>query len=223
MNQKLVTLKDTGFKMAKIPKVLFHGTTKLRYEVGIPHNGALTSIKNEGLRSDVPPHMKVDLEHLGWVYLCGSIEDAKFYALYQVEMDNLVPELHEAQSMVEEVNCGSIIAVRTSLIKDSIEEDPEYEKWRKVYRQHGIPEVILNSKTGGMYGKWYRHKGNIPKKFCMGMYDLPISSQSPMLIEIMKAQANERYETNKIKILQDLIKELKMADNLSVRINENQN
>ena len=77
MNQKLVTLKDTGFRMAKIPKVLFHGTTKLRYEVGIPHNGALTSIKNEGLRSDVPPHMKVDLEHLGWVYLCGSIEDAK--------------------------------------------------------------------------------------------------------------------------------------------------
>jgi hypothetical protein len=169
--------------------LLYHGTSKARFEIGI---------KREGLRGNMPRHMKIDDEHMGYVFLSSNLNDAAFYSIYTVEMDNLVEKFKPVNQIV---NAGTIIEIRTSGIKHDLEIDPEQTMYDEDYRRED-PRMLEMYKKMCCQGQWYRYKGNIPTKYFVRVFDSPIDKQDPFIVEGFRKQAQERYATNILQIIQ---------------------
>lgn len=160
-----------------IPKILYHGTTQARYHLGI---------QNEGLRGNLPTHMKIDEQHRGYVYLTENKDDAIFYSLYTLEMDKLTEELSEIS---KSSNAGIVITIKTSNFKDTIEEDPEYHDCKARWKRYGMWEVAEELCMRGMY---YRTKTTIPTKYFAQEFIIPADKQSKKWMDLIAKQASDK-------------------------------
>jgi len=172
----------------KLPKILYHGTTLLRWNLGIRANG---------LKGDMPTHMKFDEGHKGYSYFSSNIHDAAFYSLYTLEMDNLVPEMKKLNTIA---NSGVVLTIKTSNIRDGFEEDPEYYEYKEKYSRYGYWDIAQKT---FMIGNWFRFKGNISSKNFVGTKDVPMSIQQPIVQELAKKQAMSAYNDNFTQLLME--------------------
>jgi hypothetical protein len=169
-----------------LPKTMYHGTTLARWEIGI---------KYEGLKGDMPRHLKVDNKHKGHVYLCDNIQDSAFYALLTYAFD-----MHTNNKILNQVAPTSlIIAVRTSQIRHLIEPDPEQEEVRAEYKKQLHANAFNFSQKMYMNGKWYRIKDNIPTKYLTAYKMIPTDAQDPFTMKLVKAMADDKMIEEKLR------------------------
>lgn len=160
-----------------IPKILYHGTSRGRYEVGI---------KQQGLCGDMPRYMAVDYSHFGYIFLTDSVNDAAFYSLLTLEFDNQIPKFKIINEIVG--NQGIILFINTSNLED-IEPDPERERMVKFYERWGVLEEVRQM---GLCANWYRVLGHIPTKYIHPYKDVPYNKQHPIFLKIMKETVKNR-------------------------------
>lgn len=155
------------------PHILYHGTTILRWALGID---------KEGLRGDMPRQFLVDERHKGYVFLTGSLNEAAFYSLMTLQIDNELPIVGKMQGTIPTTNSGTILAVRTSSLQ-GVEVDPEGVEQKLYFAQQGLTQEC--ERMGFMHD-WYRYNGNIPRKLVMPYKAVPASKQSPELLKFFK-------------------------------------
>jgi len=150
-----------------------------------------------GLRGDLPRHLSVDYDHMGYVFLSSAIQDATFYGLVTLEMDRLNPP-EILKEMINFSNKAVVMAVQTKTIRKEIEDDPEYWDVRKAYEEAGTWDL---AKKMMMVGDWYRYYGNIPLKYIFPYKDAPIDKQPEFMQKVYKGIARDKYleETTGIK------------------------
>ena len=168
----------------KLPNVLFHGTTRARWELGIKQNG---------LRGDLPRHLVVDYNHYGYVFLTSSKEEAILYAIQTYFFDEQVPSYNKINSVCME---GVIVGVKTSHIRKQIEIDPEHEMSDFFNKALGIEDML---KKIGWYGDWYRYKGNIPQSQIFSNGIVPINHpQNEWVIKIFREGTIETFKQKEV-------------------------
>lgn len=159
-----------------IPKILYHGTTKSRWQLGI---------KQRGLKANMPTHLEFDKQHMGYTYFAENLQDACYYALLTFAMDNNTQNAKRFNSVLP---FGIVIAIRTSNLK-GIEKDPEWDLLKQDYIKDGEWEMAQKISMRGM---WYRYKGDIPTKYIMPLVDVPVFKQYPQIMQALQGGADYR-------------------------------
>lgn len=176
-----------------IPKVLYHGTTALRY----------TMMKKSGkMDSHTPKHYERDRKKIdGYLFFTDSIREAAYYGI-----NTLVTDLRMTESELKLVKAYNdprfsqtrdsiVLAIRTSPVKHGFEIDPEYyTQCLPSYEEKKIES--LAKKDIETYTKlneqkcevWYRHKGDLPLKYVIPYKYMPysmISENQPKLLDTL--------------------------------------
>lgn len=160
-----------------IPKILYHGTSAIRYELGI---------MQQGLRGDIDRHLLVDNNHLGYVFLCDDPRDAAFYALLTCAFDDTVPKWKKLNDITGK---GVILGVRTSNFKHDIEVDPERLECENDYKKDGLWEIAQKYYFNG---NWYRMKGSIPRYKMFAYGEVPFHKQDAVTMQLIKTSVEQR-------------------------------
>jgi hypothetical protein len=171
-----------------IPKILYHGTTMTRWN---------NDIKHVGLKGNIPRRLTADEVHTGYLFFTTSPNQATSYALLSFEYDKQTMNPYY-QEWNTDSRFGVILAVKTSIIKNGFELDPEGEKVKQKYIMEGV-----SKDDPGMKHYWYRYKGSIPSKYILLFRSFPIDH--PNLAYIREQMRRTAEET---KALDDFAKDL---------------
>ena len=152
----------------KIPKVLYHGTTALRYAM----------MKFAGkMDSHMQKYYLHDNEIDGYLFFTDSITEAALFGfntcLTDLRMNESQLSLVKAYDdpKFQQSRDSVVLAVRTSQIKDGFEVDPEHYSIN-LPQTEAIRAKLLAEKNYDGLDKlmqtecvWYRYKGDIPQKY----------------------------------------------------------
>ena len=152
-----------------IPKILYHGTCRMRWETGI---------RQQGLRGDMGRQFEVDEAHMGYVFMTDARAEAAMFSLMQVTYDEKLYNFRGIRELG-----GVVIGVHTSNIRDGVEVDPECEIHRKRQKEMGIDEDM---KKSGLNGKWYRYFGTVQRSQIFPYLGVYFNKQSPVLLGIIE-------------------------------------
>jgi hypothetical protein len=108
----------------RVPKILYHGTTKLRWEF----------IKKDGLlRSDLSKAIEAE-ELLAWntgyVYLCSDLNDAVRYGLHKSLQDSSYLDIPENMKLNPNYRDPVVLSINAAKLGDKLELDPESLSYR---------------------------------------------------------------------------------------------
>lgn len=176
-----------------IPKVLYHGTTFLRYAM----------MKKSGkMDSHMPKYYEPDRKKIdGYLFFTDSIREAVYYGL-----NALVTDLRMTESELRlvkayndprfsEAKDSIILAVRTSPIKHDFEIDPEYYSMCLPRYEEKKIELLTKGDIQA-YTKlierkcemWYRYRGDLPLKYTIPYKYIPYSEvleNQPKLLDTL--------------------------------------
>ena len=157
--------------MTKIPHILYHGTTGLRWA---------SILKSGKMISHMPKYYDCDNTNLGHLYFTDDVQDASSYGLltfiHDMRLDNPVYlEIYHTRSSARD---ACIIGIKTSNLKHNFEIDPSMEE---VKNKMTIIDsnATLDSGDGIRKPTWYRHKGDIDLKHIF-LYRIAPHSQYPL-------------------------------------------
>lgn len=152
--------------------MLWHGTTRARWELGIKQNG---------LRGDIPRHLVVDYSRFGYVFLTSSKQEACMYAIQTYFFDEQI----ESYKLINSVSMtGVVVGVKTSNLRKNLEADPEHRQQINYYKSKGILEEMEKI---GWIGDWYMYYGNIAPSQIFGHAIVPIDhAENQWLIDIYR-------------------------------------
>lgn len=143
----------------KVPNLLYHGTSMIRYQRGIRKNG----INGKFTRW---PELKGDDER-GWVHLTDNQRQAAAFAIIAGVEDKVgLPQLRQMQgnpAMQDYFSRGVVFTVATSAISESIAYNPAGEAWYKSLLEftNNNPQEL---EALDIYGKWWKTKFVSPQK-----------------------------------------------------------
>ena len=151
-----------------IPKILYHGTTKLRWKMM-----KASSIMN----SHMPKLYKIDQNIHGYLFFTDNPIEAITYGLNTFLTDIRMSESQLPKKWLyyakghESMRDTIVLRITTSQLRDGFEIDPEYhsisvpgdkEARQKFLAEGNLGALELIEKTKGV---WYRYKGDIPFKY----------------------------------------------------------
>lgn len=158
-----------------IPKTLYHGTSGYRAEF----------IMVAGLRTKMPKgleYVENELDNKQYCYLTDDVNEAAGYAVQQAIVDERTPKAMKMKQLKQWRAVGGIIAIRTSHIRHNIEIDPEQVNFETRMREAFGDTLFERFKRD--HGRWYRHKGDIPRKFLTYYQVVPLGDNSDKAIEL---------------------------------------
>lgn len=175
----------------RIPKILYHGTTMLRWAM----------IKRDGLlRCNMPKTWEAQ-EYLdgGYVYLASDIDEATMYGLNRSLLDMQYSDISENMKLNPNYKDSVILGINTFNL-ENVAIDPL-----------GETEVIKQMhKTKNENIHWYRYKGDIKIEHLFFYGYVPfVSFSSDIINKLMKMnEQHEQYFTNRYYRPQSVTKQL---------------
>lgn len=162
--------------MTKVPKVLYHGTTALRY----------TMMKLSGkMDSHTQKYYLCDGKIDGYLYFTDNLKEAVLFGFNTCLTDLRMNEsqLRFVRMYDRDVRFKDAVALalRTSQLKDGIEVDPEHYSVNQVNIEHMRAQFLAEQNYNALdtllrtESIWYRYKGDIPYKYIMPYRYIPFS------------------------------------------------
>jgi hypothetical protein len=159
-----------------IPKILYHGTSRARWETGI---------KAQGLKGNMPRVISTDNRHLGYVFFAESVNVAAFYGLQTVVMDNNVNKVYKELNRI--LQDSAIVLIVHTKDLPGVELDPEKNNSTAWLTANGV--TVEKMRKYGILGydlPWWRYKGDIPKNKVLPYVDVSYNNQSPEMMETLE-------------------------------------
>ena len=172
----------------KIPKVLYHGTTALRYAM-MKHSGKMDSHMQKYYASD----KTID----GYLFFTDNVIEAVLYGfntcLTDLRMNASQLSLVKAYDDFQQSRDCVVLLVRTSPIKDGFEVDPEHYSINQPQTERMRAKLLAEKNYDGLDKLmqaecvWYRYKGDIPYKYIMPYKYTPYSwfARNPSMLDTM--------------------------------------
>ena len=189
----------------KIPKVLYHGTTLLRY--------AMMQVAGK-LDCHTQKFASCDRMIDGYLYFTDNMKEAGMYGfntyLLDLRMNESQLKFVKSYDRDPRFKDPVVLLLRTSQLRDGMEVDPEHYSVNQPNIERRRAELLAESnydELDKLYlweSTWYRHKGDIPYKYIISYKTISYSwfEETPGMIDSM----NRAIDMGRILEMFDIVK-----------------